>query len=54
MGKKFLGMPMNWEITKMFSNMWNKNESRIFPPKSFGIGWELNFYALFRKIGLLK
>jgi uncharacterized membrane protein len=26
--------------------MWNKDEPRLFPPKSFGAGWTINFYWL--------
>jgi uncharacterized membrane protein len=26
--------------------MWNKDEPRFFPPKSFGAGWTVNFYWL--------
>jgi uncharacterized membrane protein len=26
--------------------MWNSEEPRLFPPKSFGAGWTINFYWL--------
>lgn len=51
---KFLGMPMKWDRKKMFSNLWNAEDERIFPPKNFGIGWDLNFHALAKKSGLIK
>lgn len=52
--EKILGMPMRWDRKKMFSNLWNPNDERIFPPKNFGIGWDLNFHALLKKSGLVK
>jgi uncharacterized membrane protein len=52
--KTFLGAPMRWESDKMFKNLWNKEDERVFPPKYFGIGWDLNLHALCKKIGLVK
>lgn len=52
--KTFLGMPMRWEIKNVFRNLWNQKDDRIFPPKYFGIGWNLNFYALLSKMKLLN
>ena len=52
--KTFLGMPMNWDHTKIFKNVWNLDDDRLFPPKTFGIGWTINFNALLRKTGLIK
>jgi hypothetical protein len=51
----FLGMPMNWEWnpSKMARNYWNPDDDRIFPPRVFGIGWDLNGHALMRRFGLL-
>jgi len=50
----FLGMPMSWEfdMRKMARNYWNPEDERIFPPKVFGIGWDLNGHALMRRLGL--
>jgi hypothetical protein len=50
----FLGMPMNWEWNpgKMLRNYWNPDDERIFPPKVFGIGWDVNGHALLRRFGL--
>lgn len=53
-GKTFLGMPMNWDRKNIFKNYWNPSEDRIFPPKSFGVGWDINFYALLKECGILK
>lgn len=50
----FLGMPMNWEwdLRKMARNYWNPDDERVFPPKVFGIGWDVNGYALLRRLGM--
>ncbi len=51
----FLGMPMNWEfdLRKMARNYWNPDDDRVFPPKVFGVGWDLNGHALLRRFGLV-
>jgi len=48
--KKVLGLPVRWEKNKMFSNFFNRNDDRILPPKFYGIGWDVNFHALFGAI----
>jgi hypothetical protein len=50
----FLGMPMRWVPRKLFRNIWNPQEPRVFPPKYFGVGWDLNFHALAKKARLVK
>ncbi len=52
--KTLLGMPVRWEREKIFKNLWNADDDRVFPPKYFGIGWDLNFHAVFKKTGLIK
>jgi|JI6StandDraft_1071083.scaffolds.fasta_scaffold112930_3 hypothetical protein len=52
--KTILGMPVRWERKKMFKNLWNKEDDRIFLPKYFGVGWDLNFHALVKRTGLIK
>jgi Family of unknown function (DUF5808) len=52
--KTFLGMPMNWDGKRPFKNLWNAEDDRLFPPKSFGIGWAINFHALLRRLGAIK
>ncbi len=51
----FLGIPVNWEwnVPKMLRNNWNPDDDRIFPPRVFGIGWDVNGHALLRRIGLI-
>jgi Family of unknown function (DUF5808) len=53
--QSFLGIPMNWEwnVPKMLHNYWNADDDRIFLPKVFGIGWDVNGHALLRRIGLM-
>jgi hypothetical protein len=34
-------------VARFKSRIWNKNDSRLFPPKSIGMGWAINFYWLF-------
>lgn len=52
--KKILGMPVNWDRKNIFKNLWNPKSDELFPPKSFGIGWTINFHALLRSVGLIK
>ena len=52
--KQFLGMPMRWDRKNMFKNYWNPSDSRLFPPKYFGIGWSVNFHAVLNELGLIK
>jgi len=51
----FFGVPMSWEwnVQKMMRNLWNPEDERIFPPKVFGIGWDVNGHALLRRIGVI-
>ena len=51
---KFWGMPMRWEAWNMLKNLWNPEDERVFPPKYFGVGWDLNLHAVGKKVGLVK
>ena len=42
--------PYRWNRKKVFSDLWNEKEPRIFPPKQFGIGWGLNFHAVWNRL----
>jgi hypothetical protein len=47
--KETLRIPYDWQrptAARAKSRLWNKDEPRMFPPKSFGAGWTLNFYWL--------
>lgn len=52
--KTLWGMPMRWEARNMLKNVWNPDDQRVFPPKYFGIGWDLNLWALGKKVGLVR
>ncbi len=45
--KKKFGVPYNFEqpsVERAKSRMFNSDDHRLFPPKSFGAGWTVNFY----------
>ena len=50
----FLRMPMTWDRENIFRTMWNPEDDRLLPPKSFGIGWTINLHATLRRLGLIK
>ncbi|GLV59421.1 hypothetical protein KDH_62480 [Dictyobacter sp. S3.2.2.5] len=46
---RVLGMPYDlrfptWE--RIHHTMWNSETSRIFMPRAFGMGWDINLYPL--------
>ncbi len=47
-------VPYRWNLKRAFSDVWNEKDSRVFPPKQFGIGWGLNFHALLKKLKSIK
>ncbi len=56
MERRFFGMPMKWEasLPKIARNYWNPENDRVFPPKVFGIGWDINVHALLRRLGVIR
>ena len=47
--KQVRGLPYDWRRptkARAKSRMWNREDPRMFPPKSFGAGWTINFYWL--------
>jgi hypothetical protein len=50
----FLGLPYRWDAKRAFVGLWDKDDQRLFPPKRFGVGWSINFYAVGKKLGLVK
>ncbi|MGC4943520.1 DUF5808 domain-containing protein [Kribbella sp. DT2] len=51
---KFLGVPYDWRRPtweRAKARMWNPDEPRIFTPRSYGWGWDLNFARLFGRGG---
>lgn len=45
---------MNWDWKNWYKNFWDAKNDEVFPPKRVGIGWDINFHALLRKIRILK
>lgn len=49
---KFLGVPYDWRrptAARVKSRWWNPQDPRLFTPKSFGWGYDINFARLFRR-----
>lgn len=45
--RKVLGIPHDWSrptVQRAKSRLYNSEDVRLFPPKSFGAGWTINFY----------
>ena len=40
-------------IERIKQAYWNPEESRIFTPEAFGIGWAINLYVLLEKLRLI-
>jgi Family of unknown function (DUF5808) len=43
------GVPYDFRVPtleRLLATFWNKDESRLFVPKLFGMGWDINFYHL--------
>ena len=47
-------MNWDWNLKKALKAMWNSEDDRLFPPKTFGIGWTVNLHAIARKAKLIK
>jgi hypothetical protein len=44
-----LGMPYDWRrptVARAKSRLWNPGEARLFTPRVFGLGWDINFARL--------
>jgi hypothetical protein len=49
---RFLGVPYDWRrptAARLKSRWWNPDEPRLFTPKTFGWGYDLNLAKLFRR-----
>ena len=54
---RFLGLPYDWRRPtreRIKARAWNPDDPRVFVPKAFGWGLSINFYALLRRLGLLR
>jgi uncharacterized membrane protein len=50
---RFLGLPYDWRrptVRRAKERVWNRDEQRVFVPKSFGWGYAINFAALWRRL----
>jgi hypothetical protein len=46
---RFLGMPYDWRRptkARLRRTMWNRESRRVFVPKAYGWGYDVNFAAL--------
>jgi hypothetical protein len=47
--RRFLGVPYDFRrptAQRLKSRWWNAEDARVFTPKSFGWGWDINLRAL--------
>ena len=45
----FLGVPYDWRpptVERAKSRLWNPDDPRLFTPKTYGWGWDVNFARL--------
>jgi hypothetical protein len=52
---KFLGVPYDWRrpsLARAKSRWWNDGDSRIFTPKTYGWGFDINVAQVLRRLGL--
>jgi hypothetical protein len=52
---KYLGVPYDWRrptMARVKARWWNRRDRRIFTPKSYGWGYDVNFYEVARRLGL--
>ena len=49
----FLGLPYDWRpptLARLKQRLWNPADRRLFTPKAFGWGFDLNLYELLRRL----
>jgi hypothetical protein len=54
---KFLGVPYDWRrptVARAKSRWWNDDDSRIFTPKTYGWGYDVNLAQVLRRLRLRK
>ena len=50
---KFLGVPYDWRrptVARLKSRWWNADDRRIFTPKTYGAGWDINLREVARRL----
>jgi len=53
----FLGVPYDWRRptwSRVRARTWNPRDSRLLTPKSFGWGYDINFYELLARVGIVR
>jgi hypothetical protein len=53
----FLGIPYDWRrptIARAKSRWWNRRDRRVFTPKTFGWGYDVNVAELTRRLRLRR
>ena len=54
---RFLGLPYDWRRptwSRVKERVWNPHDSRLFAPKSFGWGYDINFFELLVRMGIVR
>lgn len=54
---RVLGMPYEFRpptADSLMERLWNPSDPRIWMPRSFGVGWTINFGALAVKLGIIR
>ena len=54
---KFLGVPYDWRRptwARVKKRWWNPNDRRVFTPKSYGWGYDINLREVGRRLGLRR
>jgi len=53
----FLGLPYDWRRptwSRVRERVWNPRDPRLLTPKSFGWGYDVNFYELLARMGIVR
>lgn len=53
----FAGIPYDWRrptCARICANLWDPTSDRLWKPRAFGVGWDLNFGALAVRLGLIE
>jgi hypothetical protein len=54
---RLLRIPYDWRrptLARIKSRLWNPDDRRVFVPKAFGWGYDINFAALLRPFRALR
>ena len=53
----FLGLPYDWRRptwSRVRERAWNRYDPRVLTPKTFGWGYDINFYELLARVGIMR